>query len=373
MLRAHPEQKQPMSDRLTKTLTRDELPMPQTPMEEIDEATEILLTAKQEYLENKLYTTPEDDFELELLKDPSTRLHASRITELAFKGDRTPLEKYELDLYEKLETRPYAFRIMALKNNQNRTEEEEIEFRYLVNPLLRSYAKEVLELVEKHRHGLNFKEDRLFKLLLNASTFKNAHEIIDLEQIQTLNSEQVKQLSIDYLCKIAEVSCNSKNDFHKDYRSHSFNPATDCVFRDATLQTYNPEVARFRTIEDAFNNAAKKLVESYLRQAIKPVKPNSALTSNSLFGSGSLDNQIVSAISKTREQALALALEKIFFDNDVPFSQKNLDIITDYLNDLIVNQKLALNSSQYKELGRIVNSELIKLVDEPEPVKSYKM
>lgn len=324
--------------------------------------------ARKMALEAKEYTTLEEDRELELLNNPETFMYANRMTFLEFNENRDLFEEMELDLLEHDDTRKYANRIMELQIKE-RSRLENLELKYLCNPILRPYTYEVMGLLNKIQ--LSEQDYRALFLYLNSHTFKKTTEILNLEShLNELSYEEMQLLSKDYLMKLAQVSPLSNFDFQKiNYRSIAYNPANDCVKRDFFFQTYGPEIAKYRAIEDAFNAAAKKLAESYFKQARRSVTAKQTSMINASFlEQNIMNNPAVKEVLAQRQMAIAVVLQRLFFDTEVDFTQDRLDGITNYLNDLIMNQKLVLNTSKIQDLDDIIKSKLneMKLPEKPD-------
>lgn len=338
------------------------------------------LKARRIWLETKPYTTLEEDFELKLLKDPDPvlNLNASLITDLMFKEDKTPMEIAALKLFENEESRPYARRLFELELKTNKNASEKEEYIFLKCPPLRPYAARVAELTTKYiDKTITTKENRELELMFENFTIKNAHEMAELETYPILSitetTDETQNLSIDYLCAIAEVPCHSKNDFHKNYSGTFYNPPADCVIRDNRFQTYDREVARFREIENAFNLAAKKLVDSDFAQINRAISKYESrtnphyLANQTLFEENRKNNLNTQTFLKKHQKTVALLLEKIFYDNGIPFSKANLDIFTDYFNQLINDKKLSLHPNEFKVLKYILWNKLLEMENPPAP------
>lgn len=354
-LRGHPSLKQQGTDKPYQQRFKRSKDQP-CPSVEIDEATEIILCARQNTLEAKKYTTCEDDFELSLLKDPELRLYASRITYLSFKENKTAREKYELELYENPESRPFANHIMELIENTKKNKYEKLELNYLTNPILRPYAADFFQLL-RQKTPFTQREQRQFNLSGDAGTFKNAKEIANLEAINHLSQEQVQMLSNDYLYKLANIPVTSKNNFQTNDTvelSNSF----DCYKSDANNISYDAEMTKFKSIENAFSNAAERLLQRYFKQVMSDKYCKSSLMTNSFFNKGK--NGVLESIVANRKASLTLALEKIFFDYNIPFTNDHLQQVTEILENAIMNKQLHLNTTDYKDLENLMLNVTLK-------------
>lgn len=317
------------------------------------------LVNRQMELEQKQYTTLEEDYELSLLRDPATSAYAKRMVELEFKDDKSPAEKKELDLLKEPTTREYANRILELDQIQNKTYIEDIEADVLANPQFRSFYREFIPLAQKlMNQDLNSDQERRAAFLfLNKYSIKQAKEIMKLENLSELTDKQVAKLAKDYLLRICEVPQKLSTQVDEDSKNAAQNQTYNCITINKKIQPCKKEIIKYDSVKKAIDEAAKGLVEKYYKQVLS-AKSVSTLFKSADYLQRMLNSDQVQDLIQKKQALLALVLKKIFFDFDCGFSKPTLDTLTDHLSNQITHKNLEFSTSDFKKLFSMVQDSL---------------